>query len=197
MRSPTTAKTVTLIDLDNTLINSNKFVFPELESRIAHYLMKNGIPAERAREAVVQFPLHYGLTVLGVEVEFGLQVDQFLTHTHAELCDRIPRDKRCNLLAMIRRIPGEKWIVSDGPRCYVTAVIKRLKLQGVFSRCYYFESFRTCKSSSKYFRLLGINSGICSRKMSFLDDRKSCIVSARRCGIKARKVKQFGKLRLR
>lgn len=95
-----------------------------------------------ANEMRQRYYKRYGATLLGLERHHGVRADHFLEQTH-----RLPGLEarvRCHRpsLAALRRLPGERYVLTNAPRAYALRVIKSLGMAGLFKDVISIEDMR-------------------------------------------------------
>lgn len=127
-----------IFDLDNTLHNATPHIFPHINRAMTDYVQRAlHLDAEAASELRRRYWLRYGATLLGLMRHHGTDPRDFLhsTHQFPDLQRMLVREPQ--LRAMLRRLPGKKFVFSNAPVHYSRAVLKALRIgdlfQGVFS----------------------------------------------------------------
>lgn len=124
---PHTGPVVWLFDLDNTLHNASAHIFPHLNNAMTAYLqaylMLDRNQAYALRE---RYWRRYGATLQGLMRHHGIDPHHFLATTHHfdDIRPFVVFDRA--IKAMLRRLPGQKIIFSNGPRAYAERVIALL-----------------------------------------------------------------------
>jgi putative hydrolase of the HAD superfamily len=125
----TSAQTVWLLDLDNTLHDASWRVFPLMNAQMTAFIERHlGVAREEANRIRAHFWQRYGATLLGLMHEHGVDAAQFLRETHD--FPHLPRMLRCDgsERAALARLPGRKLVLTNAPRDYARRVLKALKL---------------------------------------------------------------------
>jgi putative hydrolase of the HAD superfamily len=124
---------VWLFDLDNTLHDASHAAFDELHVAMGDYIGTHlGLPVEEADRLRRRYWLRYGATLLGLVRHNGVRVAHFLEETH-----RLPGlEERLRTSAhdraVLKRLPGRKFILTNAPRAYATRVLGALGLTRLF-----------------------------------------------------------------
>jgi putative hydrolase of the HAD superfamily len=108
--------TVWIFDLDNTLHDANRHIFPQLNRSMTAYLERHlGLDAEGANALRVDYWRRYGATLLGLMRHHGVDPQHFLRETHrfAELGRAVLRNPL--LRSVLTRLPGRKLVFSNAP----------------------------------------------------------------------------------
>ncbi len=122
-----------VFDLDNTLHNASPHIFPHINRSMTAYLQKHLQLDEAAADKLrVHYWQRYGATLSGLMRHHGTDPDHFLWHTHQfpELDRMVLREPR--LRHVLKRLPGKKVVFTNAPQHYAHAVLKLLKVDGLF-----------------------------------------------------------------
>lgn len=122
-----------LFDLDNTLHDATEAVFAPTSAAMTDYIAHHlGLAHEAASALRIGYWKRYGATLLGMVRHHGVSASHFLEETH-----RLPgleQRLRCRSVdrRALRRLPGRRLIVTNGPRSYARRVLRALRLHGLF-----------------------------------------------------------------
>ncbi len=148
---------VWVFDLDNTLHNATPHIFPHINRSMTAYLQQHLQLDEDAANALrVHYWQRYGATLSGLMRHHGTRPEHFLWHTHQfpELDRMVLREPR--LRHMLNGLPGRKLVFSNAPQAYALAVLKLLRIDGLFDDVMAVEQarFRPKPDSFGFMRLL-------------------------------------------
>lgn len=124
-----------IFDLDNTLYPRHSNLFLQVDERIRDYvqrLLKLG-PAE-AHEVQKDYYRRYGTTLRGLMEEHGVAPDDFLEFVHNIDHSVVAPDPK--LAAAIDRLPGRKFIFTNGSRAHAEKVAARLGVTDHFENIF-------------------------------------------------------------
>jgi putative hydrolase of the HAD superfamily len=127
------ASPVWIFDLDNTLHNATPHIFPHINRSMTAYLQEHLQLDEDAANALrVHYWQRYGATLSGLMRHHGTRPEHFLWHTHQfpELDRMVLREPR--LRYVLKALPGRKLVFSNAPQHYAHAVLKLLRIDGLF-----------------------------------------------------------------
>jgi 2,3,4,5-tetrahydropyridine-2-carboxylate N-succinyltransferase len=114
-----------LFDLDDTLYPEESGIMDLIRARITAFVMRiTGLDEDEAR--VIQrgwFEAH-GASLPGLLREYDVSVEDFLTDIHDIPLDAISPDPR--LGAALERLPGRRFVFTNGSREYAERVLERL-----------------------------------------------------------------------
>lgn len=134
---------VWLLDLDNTLHDATRVVFPRIDAAMTAYIVqKLGISHDQANALRREYWLRYGATLLGLVRHHGVDPDDFLARTHPfpDLEDLIAPDP--HLAAALRRLPGRRIVLTNAPDAYAQRVVRRLGVAHLVERIVPIEAMR-------------------------------------------------------
>ena len=118
-----------LFDLDNTLHDATHAAFGHTSLAMTDYIARHlGLTEADAAELRQSYWRRYGATLLGLVRHHGVRAQHFLDETH-----RLPgleQRLRCHAAdrAALRRLRGDKFILTNGPREYAMRVLHTLGL---------------------------------------------------------------------
>ena len=119
------AATSWVFDLDNTLYPRHTNLYAQVDTRIRDYVQRLlYLPADQAHRLQKDYYRRYGTTLRGLIVEHGISPDDFLEYVHD--IDHSPVAPDPRLAAAIERLPGRKFIMTNGSRAHAEKVAERL-----------------------------------------------------------------------
>lgn len=120
-----------VFDLDNTLYPPSSDLFSQIDARISDYIARHlGVAADEARLKQKAFYRDYGTTLRGLMVEHGIEPDAFLEYVHD--IDYSPVMPNPRLGQAIARLPGKKYIFTNGDRPHAERTAARLGISEQF-----------------------------------------------------------------
>jgi putative hydrolase of the HAD superfamily len=141
-------KTTWLIDLDDTLHHASHAIFPAIHAQMNRYmaqLLGDGMnPADEATVNAIRmlYWKKYGATLLGLIAHHQVNQADFLHQTHQlENLSALIRYES-GLKRLLNRLPGNKILLTNGPRQYARQVLKHLELHRHFDQHISIESMR-------------------------------------------------------
>ncbi len=133
MTPPVRRPRVWLFDLDNTLHDASHAAFGEVNSAMNAYLVEHlRVDEAEAGRMRLDYLHRYGATLLGLVRHHGVKASHFLeqTHRHPGLESRLRTSAHDR--AVLKRLRGRKYIVTNAPRHYALRVLDTLRLTGLF-----------------------------------------------------------------
>jgi putative hydrolase of the HAD superfamily len=182
-------RTVWLFDLDNTLHDAGAQVFGELARTMGDYVERElGLSTEQAHQLRRHYWLRYGATLLGLMRHHGVDAAHFLHDTH-----RLPGleqrvSGQAHDLAALRRLPGRKFILTNGPRAYALRVLGALGIVHLFDAVITIEDMAMFgqlrpKPDARMLRALAVRLGVPASRCVLVEDTLAHQKSARKVGM--------------
>jgi putative hydrolase of the HAD superfamily len=120
-----------VFDLDNTLYPRHTRLFEQVDIRIRDYVQKLlSLGPEEAHRVQKDYYKRYGTTLRGLMEEHGASPDAFLQYVHD--IDHSPVEPNPRLATAIARLPGRKFIFTNGSRRHAEKVAERLGVTNHF-----------------------------------------------------------------
>lgn len=191
MRGPaeTGVGTVWLFDLDNTLHDASHAAFRFINEGMSGYMVEHlGTSPEQADALRTRYLQRYGATLLGLVRHHGVDGRHFLRETHLlpGLEERVrthPHD-----LAVLRRLPGRKFILTNAPREYTERVLGALDMCRLFDGVLSIEDMRMFghwrpKPDTRMLRVVAARLGVPPSACVLVEDTLGHQKAARRVGM--------------
>lgn len=120
-----------VFDLDNTLYPAACDLFSQIDVRMTEFVARAlDVDLDTARAVQKKYYLDHGTTLNGLMLHHGLAHEAFLDYVHDIDLSALPHLP--DLKTAIDRLPGRKFIFSNGSRGHADRVHKRLGLEGAF-----------------------------------------------------------------
>ena len=120
-----------IFDLDNTLYPAKTDLFALIDARMTGYIQRlNRCDDATARTLQKEYFRDYGTTLAGLIARHDVDPHDFLTDVHDIALDRIGDDPQ--LVTSIARLPGRKFVFTNGDAPYAQRVLDRLGLRSSF-----------------------------------------------------------------
>lgn len=114
-----------VFDLDNTLYPRHTNLFAQVDVRIREYVARLlSVGPEDALRVQKDYYRRYGTTLRGLMEEHSISADDFLSYVHD--IDHSPVAPDPRLAAAIERLPGPKFIFTNGSRAHAEKIAGRL-----------------------------------------------------------------------
>lgn len=184
-----------LFDLDNTLHNASHAIFPAINANmnayIAQVLGTGGVPAdvETVNAARIAYWKRYGATLLGMVRHHDVRPEDFLREAHRfdDLTGMIRAER--GLRRLLKRLPGQKILLTNAPHRYSHDVMRHLGLHRYFARHIPIELMRVHgqlrpKPSRQFLRKLLAKERIAAGRCILVEDTASHLKAAKMLGLR-------------
>jgi pyrimidine 5'-nucleotidase len=142
-RRPAAGRPVWLFDLDNTLHDASREIFPLINQAMTAYIEQAlGVDTDAANRLRHDWTMRHGATLLGLARRPDIDAADFLTRVHAfdALAGLVCAER--GLKSMLRALPGRRIILTNGPETYAREVLDALGIAGEFERLIAIEHMR-------------------------------------------------------
>ncbi len=120
-----------IFDLDNCLYPASTNLFELIDLRMGEYIQQlTGCDADEARRVQKRHFHEHGTTLAGLIKERGVDPHEFLDFVHDIDLARLTADPA--LVAALDRLPGRKFVFTNGDEAYAGRVLDRLGLANAF-----------------------------------------------------------------
>jgi putative hydrolase of the HAD superfamily len=120
-----------IFDLDNSLYPASADLFALIDIRMGAFIQQLlGCGEEEARRVQKGFFRDHGTTLAGLMANHGTDPRAFLDYVHDIDLARISADPR--VVAALDRLPGRKFVFTNGDEAYARRVLDRLGLANAF-----------------------------------------------------------------
>ena len=120
-----------IFDLDNSLYPASTNLFELIDIRMGEYIARLiGCETAEARAIQKGFFRDHGTTLAGLMKEHGVQPREFLDYVHDIDMARLTADPR--VVAALDKLPGRKFVFTNGDEAYARRVLDRLGLANAF-----------------------------------------------------------------
>lgn len=127
-----------IFDLDNTLYPPEAGLLQQIDARMQAFIMRFlRVGADEADRLRAHYLERDGITLKGLMHDHGVEADAFLEETHAIDLSAVAPDPA--LAGAIRRLPGRKFIHTNGARAHAARVLAARGLAGAFDAVFAIE----------------------------------------------------------
>lgn len=120
-----------VFDLDNTLYPAECDLFAQIDQRMTRFVSDLlSLPPEQARAIQKKYYAEHGTTLNGLMTLHGMKPAAFLDYVHD--IDLSPIPPLVGLHTEISRLPGKKYVFTNGSRGHADRVVEKLGLTGLF-----------------------------------------------------------------
>ena len=122
---------VWIFDLDNTLYSSDSGVFVQIERRMTLFVQNLlGLDFEEARHVQKTYYRDHGTTLNGLMRIHGIDPEDYLAFVHDIDLSAIAENGK--LAKLLERLPGRRFVFTNGCRNHAERVLDRLALTHLF-----------------------------------------------------------------
>lgn len=176
---------VWLFDLDNTLHDASPHIFPHINRSMTAYLQAHLAVDEVTANALrMGYWKRYGATLLGLMRHHGTDPHHFLRETHhfPNLAEVMVFHRA--LAGLLRRLPGQKIVFSNGPQAYAEAVVSLMGIRRYFSTVFGIEQMGFHpKPGFRAYRSLLHTHRLNPRRCILVEDSPDNLLTAKRLGM--------------
>jgi putative hydrolase of the HAD superfamily len=120
-----------IFDLDNSLYPASANLFALIDIRMGEFIQRLiGCGPEEARRIQKQHFHEHGTTLAGLMAANGVDPHEFLDYVHDIDLARISADPA--LVGAIDRLPGRKFVFTNGDAAYASRVLEKLGLANIW-----------------------------------------------------------------
>jgi len=120
-----------VFDLDNTLYDAGNGIFTQIESRMTDYVSGFlGLARDKARLRQKDLYHQYGTTLNGLMHEHGCDAEHYLSFVHDIDLSGLTADAA--LRDAVERLPGRRFIFTNGCRAHAGRILARLEMAHLF-----------------------------------------------------------------
>jgi putative hydrolase of the HAD superfamily len=172
-----------IFDLDNTLYCADNGIFAQIEARMTDYVMAFlKLPREAAYARQKDLYRQYGTTLNGLMREYGATPDDYLHYVHDIDLSVLTPDAR--LAATIEKLPGRRFVFSNGCRDHAARILDRLGMAHLFDEVW---DIRTVafqpKPQMEAYESVVAASGLACGEAAMFDDIARNLVPAHALGM--------------
>jgi putative hydrolase of the HAD superfamily len=122
---------VWIFDLDNTLYPAESRIFAQVEARMTLFVQQFlGLEAHEARRVQKAYYREHGTTLNGLMRVHGVDPEAYLNFVHDIDISALGPDAM--LADAIARLPGRRFVFTNGCRNHASRILERLALSGFF-----------------------------------------------------------------
>ena len=182
---------VWLIDCDDTLYESSRGMFAAIHLRMESFIaQKLGVSTEEGRRLQHAYWARYGAIFLGLEKHHGIAPEEFFEATHRfDLSEEVPEDfSRAKLRDSLKALNGKRVLVTNGPECYIKALLPLLGIADLFDAVVSADDMRVmgtwrCKPDETLFAGLAARFKARPEQCGFVEDSPVNLKTAKKLGM--------------
>jgi len=165
-----------IFDLDNTLYPASSDLFAQVDARMTGYVQGLfGLSAAEARNLQKTYYREHGTTLNGLMQLHGVDPENYLAYVHDIDLTVLTPDPR--LGPAIARLPGRRFVFTNGCRDHACRVLERLALESLFDDIWDIRTidYRPKPDTQSYRRVLADNQIAPSRAAMFEDAARNLV----------------------
>lgn len=172
-----------IFDLDNSLYPASTDLFSLIDARMGEYIQELlGCGHDEARRVQKGYFREHGTTLAGLMRSHGVDPRQFLDFVHDIDLARLAADPR--MVAALDRLPGRKFVFTNGDGAYARRVLARLGLANAFDGLHDIHAMDYVpKPDPRAYALLCARYGIEAERALFVEDMARNLAPAKALGM--------------
>jgi len=172
-----------IFDLDNTLYPASCGLFVQIDRKMKAFICELlGVEEDEAHRLQKDYFHRYGTTLRGLMEHHEVDPAGYLDYVHAVDFSPVLADPDLN--NALARLPGRKFIFTNGPATHVMEVLARLGIGGHFEDIFDIEAADFLpKPTPEIYRRLLDRYGIDPKKAAMIDDLPKNLVPASALGM--------------
>jgi len=134
-----------IFDLDNTLYRADNGIFAQIDTNMTRFVAQLlGMERDDARKVQKQLYRDHGTTLAGLVAVYKIDPEPYLTFVHdIDLSELLPDQ---GLRDALKRLPGRRFVFTNGCRNHAARILERLDLSPLFDGIW---DIRTIRFSPK------------------------------------------------
>ena len=122
-----------IFDLDNTLYRADNGIFAQIDGRMTDFVAGHlGLERDAARRLQKQLYRDHGTTLAGLIAVYKIDPEPYLAFVHDIDLSQLTPDPV--LAAALARLPGRRFVFTNGCRNHATRILERLELAHLFDQ---------------------------------------------------------------
>ena len=172
-----------IFDLDNSLYPASADLFALIDARMTAYIERLvGCGFAEARALQKGWFRDHGTTLAGLMQNHGIEPRDFLDYVHDIDLARISADPR--LVAALDRLPGRKFVFTNGDETYAARVLDKLGLANAFDGLHDIHAMDYVpKPDPRAYAAMCARWGIAPERALFVEDMARNLVPAKALGM--------------
>ncbi len=172
-----------IFDLDNTLYPAECDLFAQIDERMTGYVSRLlAVDASEARRLQKEHYRQHGTTLNGLMKVHGIEPEDYLAEVHdIDLSAVAPAPE---LAKAIARLPGRRFIFTNGCRNHAARVLAHLGLTDLFEEIWDIRTISFCpKPDAGAYRMVVERAGVDAKRAAMFDDIARNLVAAQELGM--------------
>jgi putative hydrolase of the HAD superfamily len=172
-----------IFDLDNTLYRADSGLFSQIDARMASYVSALlSVPLDDARRIQKDYYRDHGTTLNGLMKVHAADPEPFLEHAHDIDLSALTPDQKLN--ECIMRLPGRRFVLTNGCRNHAQRVLDRIGLGSAFDDIWDIRAMGYCpKPDPEAYSTLITRNALQPHRSVLFEDLARNLVPARELGM--------------
>jgi putative hydrolase of the HAD superfamily len=172
-----------IFDLDNSLYPASADLFALIDIRMGEFIQQLlGCEHDEARRLQKRYFREHGTTLAGLMSAHGVQPREFLDYVHDIELARITADPR--VVDALDRLPGRKFVFTNGDEAYARRVLDRLGLANAFDGLHDIHAMNYVpKPDPRAYRAMCDRHSIAPERALFVEDMARNLAPAKALGM--------------
>lgn len=172
-----------IFDLDNSLYPASADLFALIDVRMGRFIQQLlGCGESEARAVQKGFFRDHGTTLAGLMANHGTDPRAFLDYVHDIDLARISADSK--LVAALDRLPGRKFVFTNGDEAYARRVLDKLGLANAFDGLHDIHAMDYVpKPDPRAYQLMCERHGIAPERALMVEDMSRNLAPAKQLGM--------------
>ena len=171
-----------VFDLDNTLYPASSNLFSKIDIRMKKFIInKLNVSADDAYAIQKKYYFKYGTTLAGLMKNHNIKPEEFLDYVHN--IDVSSLKKNLKLQKILKSLPGNKYIYTNGSKSHAINVMKRLGINNYITKIFDIENANYIpKPSMKPLKYFIKEYNILAKEAIFFEDIPKNLINPKKVG---------------
>ena len=172
-----------LFDLDNTLYRADSDLFSQIDMRMTRFISEHlNVSTEQAQRLQQSYYREYGTTLGGLTTFHGVDPEAFLAYVHDIDLSVLAPDEA--LIEAMTRLPGRRFVFTNGCRHHATRVLDRIGLTKVIDDIWDIRALAyTPKPNAEAYKRLVSKAAIAPKGAAMFEDMARNLKPAKALGM--------------
>ena len=171
-----------VFDLDNTLYPASSNLFSKIDIRMKKFIInKLNVSADDAYAIQKKYYFKYGTTLAGLMKNHNIKPEEFLDYVHNIDVSSLKKDLK--LQKILKFLPGNKYIYTNGSKSHAINVMKRLGINNYITKIFDIENANYIpKPSMKPLKYFIKKYKILAKEAIFFEDIPKNLINPKKVG---------------
>ena len=171
-----------VFDLDNTLYPASSNLFSKIDIRMKKFIIsKLNVSPDDAYAIQKKYYFKYGTTLAGLMKNHNIKPEEFLDYVHNIDVSSLKKDLK--LQKILKSLPGNKYIYTNGSKSHAINVMKRLGINNYITKIFDIENANYIpKPSMKPLKYFIKKYNILAKEAIFFEDIPKNLINPKKAG---------------